>query len=275
MAGHILSAQKRLRLGRNLHSAWFCAILFCAFQIFKRAVGFLVMTEIKKALRAAFPHTVPVMVGYLFLGVAFGVLLQAKGFGFQWAVLMSAVIYAGSMQFVAINFLVPGVNLLQVAFMTLMVNARHVFYGVSMLEPFRNMGKRKPYMIFSLSDETFSLLCSAKAPEGVDRRWFLFFIALLDQLYWIIGSALGGLAGALLQFDTTGIDFAMTALFTVILVDQWRGTKRHAPAVVGLAASALCLAVFGPDRFILPAMGLILLSLTLARGKLEEGGGAS
>lgn len=212
------------------------------------------------------------MVGYLFLGVAFGVLLQKNGYGVFWAILMSAVIYAGSMQFLAINFLTPGVGVLSIIFMTLMVNIRHIFYGLSMLERFRGTGKKKPYLIFSLTDETFSLLCSADPPQGVDRGLFYFFISLLDQVYWVAGSALGGLAGALLSFNTKGIDFAMTALFVVIFVNQWRESKQHLPALCGLGLTALCLLVFGADNFLLPALLLILAALLLCRRRLERGG---
>lgn len=231
------------------------------------------MQKAKRALAAAFPITVPVMVGYLFLGVAFGVLLQKNGYGVFWAILMSTVIYAGSMQFLAINFLTPGAGVLSIIFMTLMVNIRHVFYGLSMLERFRGMGKKKPYLIFSLTDETFSLLCSAEPPQGVDRGLFYFFISLLDQIYWVAGSALGGLAGALLSFNTKGIGFAMTALFVVIFVNQWREVKQHLPALCGLGITALCLLVFGADSFLLPALLLILAALLLCRGRLEQGGG--
>lgn len=212
------------------------------------------------------------MVGYLFLGVAFGVLLQKNGYSVFWAILMSAVIYAGSMQFLAINFLTPGVGVLSIIFMTLMVNIRHIFYGLSMLERFRGTGKKKPYLIFSLTDETFSLLCSAEPPQGVDRGLFYFFISLLDQVYWVAGSALGGLAGALLSFNTKGIDFAMTALFVVIFVNQWRESKQHLPALCGLGLTALCLLVFGADNFLLPALLLILAALLLCRRRLERGG---
>ncbi|RAQ22624.1 Inner membrane protein YgaZ [uncultured Ruminococcus sp.] len=230
------------------------------------------MQKAKRALAAAFPITIPVMVGYLFLGVAFGVLLQKNGYGVFWAILMSAVIYAGSMQFLAINFLTPGVGVLSIIFMTLMVNIRHIFYGLSMLERFRGTGKKKPYLIFSLTDETFSLLCSADPPQGVDRGLFYFFISLLDQVYWVAGSALGGLAGALLSFNTKGIDFAMTALFVVIFVNQWRESKQHLPALCGLGLTALCLLVFGADNFLLPALLLILAALLLCRRRLERGG---
>ena len=230
------------------------------------------MQKAKRAFAAAFPITIPVMVGYLFLGVAFGVLLQKNGYGVFWAILMSAVIYAGSMQFLAINFLTPGVGVLSIIFMTLMVNIRHIFYGLSMLERFRGTGKKKPYLIFSLTDETFSLLCSAEPPQGVDRGLFYFFISLLDQVYWVAGSALGGLAGALLSFNTKGIDFAMTALFVVIFVNQWRESKQHLPALCGLGLTALCLLVFGADNFLLPALLLILAALLLCRRRLERGG---
>jgi len=230
------------------------------------------LQKAKRALAAAFPITIPVMVGYLFLGVAFGVLLQKNGYSVFWAILMSAVIYAGSMQFLAINFLTPGVGVLSIIFMTLMVNIRHIFYGLSMLERFRGTGKKKPYLIFSLTDETFSLLCSAEPPQGVDRGLFYFFISLLDQVYWVAGSALGGLAGALLSFNTKGIDFAMTALFVVIFVNQWRESKQHLPALCGLGLTALCLLVFGADNFLLPALLLILAALLLCRRRLERGG---
>lgn len=230
------------------------------------------MQKAKRALAAAFPITIPVMVGYLFLGVAFGFSWQKNGYGVFWAILMSAVIYAGSMQFLAINFLTPGVGVLSIIFMTLMVNIRHIFYGLSMLERFRGTGKKKPYLIFSLTDETFSLLCSAEPPQGVDRGLFYFFISLLDQVYWVAGSALGGLAGALLSFNTKGIDFAMTALFVVIFVNQWRESKQHLPALCGLGLTALCLLVFGADNFLLPALLLILAALLLCRRPLERGG---
>lgn len=223
----------------------------------------------KNALRAAFPHTIPVMLGYLFLGAAFGILLNSKGYGWGWAVLMSVLIYAGSMQFVAIGLLSGPFLPLQAALMTLMVNARHTFYGISMLERFKSMGKKKPYMIFSLTDETFSLLCSARAPEGVDEDRFLFWVSLLDQLYWVIGAAAGGLIGSLVSFNTKGIDFVMTALFTVIFVDQWENDRNHFPALVGLGGSVLCLAVFGPGNFILPSMVLIAAVLSLF-GKASE-----
>ncbi len=221
---------------------------------------------------AAFPVTIPVMMGYLFIGIAFGMLMAGKGYGLIWSFLMSVFVYAGSMQFVAVNFFAGTTSWLTIVFITFMVNVRHVFYGLSMLGRFKGMGKKKPYMIFSLTDETFSLLCSAEAPQGVNSNWFLFFISLLDQIYWIVGSVLGGVVGALVPFNTKGIDFAMTALFVVIFVEQWQSTKNHLPALAGLAASLLCLLVFGASNFILPSMIVILLILTAAYQKPKWNG---
>lgn len=240
----------------------------------------------KKAFRAALPCTLPVLMGYVFLGIAFGVLLAGKGFSPLWALLMSVFIYAGSMQFVAISIMAAPFAPLSSLLMTIMVNARHLFYGLSMLEPFRDMGKLKPYMIFSLTDETYSLLCGVKVPAGVDRKWFFFFISLLDQLYWITGSCIGAAAGNLIPFDSTGIDFAMTALFLVIFVEQWeaataqcqkqsalspvRYLMTHLPALLGIVITLACLLLFGAGNFLLFAMAGILASLLLFRRQCEK-----
>ena len=225
------------------------------------------MEEKTKALKAAFPVTIPVMTGYLFIGMAFGMLMASKGYSFVWSILMSVFVYAGSMQFVATNFFAGSINWISIIFITFMVNIRHVFYGLSMLTKFRNMRGKKPYMIFSLTDETFSLLCSANAPKGVNQNWFLFFIAFLDQIYWVVGSALGGLIGSLVPFSTKGIDFAMTALFVVIFVEQWQSCEHHIPAVTGVLASVLCLLIFGTSNFILPSMIVMVLILTASYQK--------
>lgn len=222
---------------------------------------------IKKAIQAAFPFTLPVFMGYLFLGIAFGVLLSSEGFHVGWALFMSATIYAGSMQFVAIELLTVPFHFLSTIFMTLMVNARHLFYGLSMLDKFKDSGKLKPYMIFSLTDETFSLLCSAKAPEGISQKWFYFFIALLDHCYWILGSVIGCAAGNLIPFNSEGIDFAMTALFLVIFVEQWESTSNHIPALLGIVITTICRIIFGTSWFIPIAMLCLFLSLTLFRRK--------
>lgn len=226
-----------------------------------------------KALKAAFPQTIPVMLGYLFMGIAFGILLVAQGFVPWWATLIAITIFCGSMQFVAIDLLVSVFNPLHAAVMTLLVNARHIFYGLSTIELFRRMPKQRPYLIFSQTDETFSLHCSATPPEGVDEGWFHFFLGLLDHLYWIGGCTIGALAGMLISFDTTGIEFVMTALFVVIFVEQWEGMKEHRPALTGLLATLVCLMVFGSEHFLIPAMFLIMAVLTLLRPRLEPKGG--
>lgn len=224
-----------------------------------------------KALKAAFPHTIPVMLGYLFMGMAFGILLAAQGFAPWWSTLIALAVYCGSMQFVALDLLAGAFDPIGAAVMTLLVNARHIFYGLSTVEMFRRMPKQRPYLIFSQTDETFSLHCAAKPPAGVDEGWFHLWIALLDHLYWIAGCTLGALAGMLITFDTTGIEFVMTALFVVIFVEQWQSVKQHLPALVGVGATLLCLVLFGSKSFLIPAMLLILGLLTLLRPRLEGG----
>ena len=224
----------------------------------------------QRTLAAAFPVTVPVLMGYLAIGMAFGLMLQSIGYGVGWAVLMSVVIYAGSGQYLGVSLLAAGASLPQAAFLTLMVNFRHLVYGLSMLEKFRGMGARKLYMIFSLTDETYALLSSAKAPEGVEKHDFFFAVALLDQSYWVLGSAIGSLLGSALGFDTTGVDFAMTALFLVIAVGQWKAAGSHLPALLGAAATVASLLIVGAEDMLLPALAIIVIALTLLRPRLEE-----
>ncbi len=222
-----------------------------------------------KELKFAARQTLPVLCGYIFLGIAFGLLLQQAGYGWPWALLSSVLIYAGSMQFVLVQLLGGGFgSLASVALTTLSVNSRHLFYGLSFIEPFSHMGKARPYMIFSLTDETYSLLCGVQVPPALDKKRAFFFIALLDQSYWITGSLLGNLLGSVLPFDMTGIDFAMTALFVVIFVEQWLSAKTHAPALLGLGFGLVSLLVFGPDAFLLPALIATVLALGLARRRL-------
>ena len=221
----------------------------------------------RQTVRFAFYKTIPVLLGYLFLGLAFGLLLQEAGYSFWWALLSSGIVYAGSIQFVLVEFLSGGTGLLTVAVMTLLINSRHAFYGLSFVEKFRKM-KTYPYMIFSLTDETYSLLCSLKVPEGIDEKKAMFLIALFDQLYWVAGSVLGAALGQVLPFDMTGIDFAMTALFVTIFVDQWREAKSHLPAIVGLCSAAVCLLIFGGSNFILPSL-IITVGLMALKGRLE------
>lgn len=226
------------------------------------------MKEKTKALKAAFPHTIPVFTGFTFLGIAYGILMNSKGYGFGWTVLMSFMAFAGSAQYVAITFLTSVFNPVYALLLTLMVNARHLFYGISMLDKYKSTGKFKPYLIFGLCDETFSIVCSAKPPEGVDRNWFMFFITLLDHGYWVFGSALGGLLGSMVSFNTKGLDFVLTALFVVIFIGQWKTQKNHKPAVIGVVCSVVCLVVFGQSKFIIPSMIAILAVLTIFRKKL-------
>lgn len=223
-----------------------------------------------KAFRVAFPYTIPVLTGYLFIGTAFGVMFQEKGYNFLWAILMSVLVYAGSGQYLAVNFFVPGAGFWNIIFMTLMVNVSHMFYGLSLLERFGRMGKKRLYMIFSLTDETYSLLCTTKIPKGVPEDAFLFAIAFLDHLYWIAGSAIGAVAGAVLPLNAKGIDFAMTALFIVIFVEQWMAGGKRIPALIGLISTAALRVAFGMDRFVLPSMICILCCLVLGRAHIEK-----
>lgn len=227
----------------------------------------------RKTISSAFRASLPVMAGYLVLGLGFGVLLQDLGYSFLWALLMSLTIYAGSMQYAALDLISGGASLITCALMTLMINARHFFYGLSMLDRYQAAGRKKPYLIFSLTDETYSLVC-APAPEGTQPTGYYLWVSLLNQLYWVTGCTLGGLVGPFLPFDSTGMDFAMTALFVVIFVEQWLSTKNHLPALLGLGITAGCLLLLGPRRFVIPAMVLITLALTALRGKAEVTRGA-
>ena len=223
----------------------------------------------RRAFRAAFPATVPVLMGYLAIGMAFGLMLEAIGYNFIWAFFMSLTIYAGSGQYLGVELLDTGAALGSVAVMTFILNFRHLVYGLSMLEKFKGMGPRKLYMIFSLTDETYALLSSARVPERVDPHAYYFAIALLDQSYWILGSVLGSVAGALIGFDTTGIDFAMTALFLVIAVDQWQTYRSHLPVLLGSGVTVVSLALLGPDAMLIPALCVIVVSLLLLRTRLD------
>lgn len=228
------------------------------------------MNNCKEALKAAIPFTIPVMMGYMFLGIAFGVLLEGAGYGVEWSLLMSVITYSGAIQFLTIGFLTGNTSIINIIFISLMVNVRHFFYGLSMLKKFEGMGKKKLYMIFSLSDETFSILCSSEAPEGIDSKLFMFFIALLNQLYWVTGSVIGSTVGGIITFNSEGIDFAMTALFVIIFVDQWKLSKSHFCALVGVLASVICLIVFGSVNFVLPSMLSILGVLILFQRYIEN-----
>ena len=225
---------------------------------------------IKKLLRTAFLDTVPVMTGYVFLGFGFGILMQQNGFGVLWSGAMSLFIYAGSMQYVAVSLLTSGANLLTAAVTAFMVNARHLFYGISMVDAYRGMGKQKPYLIFGLTDETYSLVSQLQIPEGLSARGYCFLVTLFDHIYWITGTVLGSLTGTLLPINYEGVDFALTALFVTIFVEQWLSTKNHGPAIVGVAATLICLILFGSDIFLIPSMVIIAACLTIMRKTGKE-----
>lgn len=220
-------------------------------------------------VRYAFRRSLPVMAGYVVLGTGFGILLETKGYGVWWALAMSAFIYAGSMQYVAIDLLAGGASLISAAVMTLMVNARHLFYGISMIDRYKETGKKKPYLIFSLTDETYSLVCSGDVPEGVNQKKYFLWVSLFNQCYWVAGSLLGALLGSFLNFNTAGIDFSMTALFLVVFIEQWKSTTNHLSALAGVGISIICLFIFGADQFLIPSMILITGFLALFRRKLE------
>ena len=220
-------------------------------------------------VKKAFAKTLPVMAGYIVLGTGFGILLRNAGYGVLWAFAMSAFMYAGSMQYVGVGLLAGGASILTAILTTLMVNARHLFYSISMIGRYKDAGKYKPYMIFALTDETYSLLCDGEVPEGEDPGRYRFFVSLFNHCYWIAGCALGSLLGAVLPFSTAGIEFSMTALFIASFTEQWLRTRDHIPALTGLLGTLVCLVLFGPERFLIPAMLLITFVLTLCRGRKE------
>lgn len=223
--------------------------------------------------RYAFPRTVPVMVGYLFLGAAYGILMNVNGYGVWWTLAISVLVFAGSLQYLGVTMLASAVHPVTAFFMSVMLNARHLFYGISMLGKYGEVKKGKPYLIFGLTDETFSVVCHEQVPEALDKDRVYFWVTFLDQSYWVAGSVIGAIAGNYITFDTTGLDFALTALFVVIFVDQWKQREGHLPAVIGVGASVLCLVLFGTDSFIIPAMILIfvVLGFNYKRGMTRQG----
>ena len=225
----------------------------------------------KVTVKSAFLASLPVMAGYVVLGFGFGILLYDKGYSFWWAILMSLTIYAGSMQYVGVDLIATSAGFIATAIMTLMVNARHLFYGISMVDEYRNTGKAKPYLIFGLTDETYSLVCGhPDLPKGCNRNTYYLLVSMMNQSYWVIGSFLGGFAGSTLHLNTAGIDFSMTALFIIIFVEQWEKAKTHIPAIMGLVISIICLLIFGPANFLIPTMIGITIALFLLRSKLEK-----
>ncbi len=225
-----------------------------------------------KALKAAFPKTIPIMTGFLFLGTAYGIYARTQGLPAATPIIMAAVVFAGSMEFVAVDLMTTAFDPLGAFVMAVMVNARHLFYGISMLGKYKGTGKFKPYLIFGMCDESFSVNCTAEIPPGVDAGKYYFWVTLLNQAYWVTGAALGSLAGSFIGVELPGLDFVMTALLVVIFLDNWLKEKNHASSLIGIGAAVVCLLIFGSERFIIPSMALIILALTIFRKQIEKAG---
>ena len=225
---------------------------------------------ILNSLKAAFPKTIPIMAGFTFLGMTYGIYMKVSGFSFVYPLIMSMTIFAGSVEFIAVTMLLGAFNPLSALLMTIMVNARHLFYGISMLEKYSGTGLKKLYLIFGMCDESFSINYTAEIPENCDKSWFMFFVTLLNQMYWVFGATMGGLFGSLIKFNTTGLDFVLVAMFVVIFLDNFLKEKNHTSSLLGIALSVICLVVFGPDKFIIPSMISILAELTILRKPLEK-----
>lgn len=231
--------------------------------------------RIKKAFLCAFPKTIPIMTGFLFLGMSYGIYMKVSGFSFVYPLCMSLVIFGGSLEFVTVSMLLGSFAPVQTFLMALMIQARHLFYGIALLEKYRGTGWKKPYLIFGMCDESFSINCSVEVPEDVDRGWFYFFVSLLNQFYWVSGATIGGILGSFISFNTEGLEFVMTAMFVVIFMEQWKKEKKHYTALIGVLASAGCLLLFGAESFLIPAMICILCFLTVFRKPIEKAGGMS
>ncbi len=226
-----------------------------------------------KAFKAAFPYTIPIFAGFWFLGMAYGIYMNVSGFPFYYPMIISILVFGGSLEFVAVSMLLAPFAPVQTLMMTLMIQARHLFYGLAMLDKFKGMGWKRFYLIFGMCDETFSINFTADIPEDVDKGWFMFFVTLLNHLYWVSGSTLGGLLGNLLSFNTEGLDFVMTAMFVVIFMEQCKKEKKHYTALIGVACALACRLCFGADSVMVPTMACILLLLTLFRKPIEKAGG--
>ncbi|MBQ6451536.1 MAG: AzlC family ABC transporter permease [Solobacterium sp.] len=224
----------------------------------------------KRIVRQAFYRSLPVMAGYIVLGIGFGILLRNAGFGMLWSFAMGTFIYAGSMQYVGVSLLAGGASVLTTVLTTFMVNARHLFYSISMIDTYKDAGKYKPYMIFALTDETYSLLCDGDTPDREHADLYRFLVSMFNHSYWITGCVLGSLLGAVIPFSTAGIEFSMTALFITSFTEQWLNTHDHVSALTGLFSTLVCLILFGPERFLIPAMLVMTLVLTLLRGRMEK-----
>ncbi len=228
---------------------------------------------IAKAFHSAFPYTIPIFAGFWFLGLTYGIYMNVSGFSFWYPMIMSLTIFGGSLEFVAVNLLLGAFNPLQALAITLVIQARHLFYGISMLDKFKGTGWKKFYLIFGMCDESFSINYTAVIPDDVDRSWFMFFVTMLNHFYWFSGATLGGVLGSLIKFNTKGLDFVMTAMFVVIFLEQWLKEKMHFTAIVGIGGSVICLLLFGSADFMIPTMVAILGLLTILKKPIERAGG--
>lgn len=223
-----------------------------------------------KALKCAFPKTVPIFAGFWFLGISYGIMMRTQGFSFLYPTLMAITIFGGSLEFVAASMLLGAFAPLQTLLVSFMIQARHLFYGIAMLEKYKGTGWKKPYLIYAMCDESFSINCSAEIPPDVDKGWFMFFVSLLNQSYWVSGAMIGGLLGSLVKFDTEGLSFVMTAMFVVIFLDSFLKEKQHISSAIGIGASVLCLVIFGSESFMIPTMICIIVLLTLSRRQIGK-----
>ena len=226
--------------------------------------------KIKSAFFSAFPNTIPILAGFLFLGIAYGIYMNQSGFKFYYPMFMSFIIFAGSVEFATVSWLLGSFDPVNIFFLTLMINARHLFYGISMLEKYNIPGWKKLYLIYGMCDESFSINTTVDVPKDIDNGWFMFFVTMLNQIYWVAGATIGGIFGNFIPFDTKGIEFVMTALFVVIFLENWLKEKYHSASVIGLFISFICLMIFKGTNFIIPSMIIIITVLTLLRGRLEK-----
>lgn len=230
----------------------------------------MVSKKINAAFFAAFPNTIPILAGFLFLGIAYGIYMNQSGFKFYYPMFMSFIIFAGSVEFATVSWLLGSFDPVNIFFLTLMINARHLFYGLSMLEKYNIPGWKKLYLIYGMCDESFSINATVDVPKEIDKGWFMFFVTMLNQIYWVAGATIGGIFGSFIPFDTKGIEFVMTALFVVIFLENWLKEKDHSASVIGLFISFICLIIFKGTNFIIPSMIIILSVLTLLRVRLEK-----
>lgn len=224
------------------------------------------------AFRAAFPHTIPIMAGFLFLGMSYGIYSSANGFSFIYPMLTSMLVFGGSLEFVTVSMLLGSFAPFQTFLMALLIQARHLFYGITMLNKYKETGIKKFYLIFGMCDESFSINCSVNPPEGIDKGWFMFFVTILNQFYWVFGATIGGILGSVINFNIKGIDFVMTAMFVVIFFEHWLGAKKLQPAIIGILTSVACLVIFGKNSFLIPTMACIIILLTIFRKPIEGKG---